>query len=277
MRRYHLIALLLIDPFDSVPNNRSVCHVEFATHSVQFMKTYLLFSFCFFVLLQNMMSALPPSQLTYSCGGSNSLVCESMTFDPQLVYAQVIAEARLYAASLNPSEQQTPPPPKAKLRSSYRDPYDHQFHHRSRSVRVAPQEFCSSPDLQTSLEDLKVARSSWKASLLFWKRNKKNKSSSSSSNSSKRSRRSTCSSYSAPVVYTEHGGGGDDRDDMKIPSTQFRWKKPASWAYVAAGALSPGYKAGEARIPYVPLSHCTTGHSRFAPQEVAAQPMYLTA
>lgn len=239
------------------------------------MKTYLLFSFCFLVLLHNMMSALPPTQqLPYPCGGSSSLFCESMTFDPQLVYAQVIAEARLYAASLNPSEQQAPPLPKAKLRSSYRDPYDHQFHHRSRSVRVAPQEFCSSPDLQTSLEDLKVARSSWKASLLFWKRYKKSKSSSSSSNSSKRSRRSTCSSYSAPVVYTEQGG--DDRDDMKIPSNQFRWKKPASWAYVAAGALSPGYKAGEARIPYVPLSHCT-GHSRFAPQEAAGQPMYLTA
>lgn len=233
------------------------------------------------VLMQNMMSALPPTQLPFSCGGSNSLFCESMSFDPQLVYAQVIAEARIYAQSLNSLEQSTPPPPpKGKVRSTTsRDQFDHHLRHRSRSVRVAPQDFCFSPDLQSSLEDLKAARKSWKVSLLFWRRYKKNKSpSSSNSSKSRSSRRSTCSSYSAPVVYTDHGD--DDRgDEMKIPSTPFRWNKPTSWAYRAAGALSPGggHKISEVHFPYVPLSH-STGHSRFAPHEAAGQPMmYLAA
>jgi len=240
------------------------------------MRTYLVFSYSYLVLLQNMMSALPPTQIPFSCGGSSSLFCESMSFDPQLVYAQVIAEARIYAESLKSSEHSAPPPPKAKVRSSCRDQYDLQLRHRSRSVRVAPQDFCFSPDRQSSLEDLKAARSSWKTPLLFWKRYKKNKnpSSSSSSSSKSRSRRSTCSSYSAPALYTDHGG--DDRDDMKIPVTPFRWNKPTSWAQKAAGALSPGYKASEAHFAYVPLSH-STGHSRFAPQEAVGQPMYLTA
>jgi len=229
------------------------------------------------------MSAMPPTQLPLSCGGASSLFCESMSFDPQLVYAQVIAEARIYAQSMNSLEQSTPPPPKGKGRSTCRDQCnDHQLRHRSRSVRVAPQDFCFSPDLQSSLEDLKAARRSWKTSLLFWKKYKKNKiPSSSSSNSTKsRSRRSICSSYSAPVLSscttttcTDHGG---DDNEMKIRSTPFRWRKPTSWAYIAAGALSPGYKVGEPHFPYVPLSHCT-GHSRFAPQEAAGQPMYLAA
>lgn len=243
----------------------------------------------FFNTKKMAVSPTPPPELTFSMGGGSFKSIEydtNMDFDPELVYAQVIAEAKMYAQMSSPLYEKNEVVHRLGLSRSLRQDYN-----------------CFSSLMQTDPK----ARRSWKR-LISWRSKRHSKSRSRNAVNYKCStpmeHPSTCrmyssnamakskSSYSAPVIgaYGEEGGGSyeyeyGDEIEMNRSSHRFQWRKPTSWGSSIAGALSPapskarGYKGARqiADFSYVPLNQPSysypTSTSIF--HHEASHPIYL--